>query len=144
MRRHNRPHFVALLGECALLIPFVTAVLEGRLGGWCTEGVEGSTEGGDGSERGGGGVAVWQSFPSTGCRRWRITREKIQKLRGCGSLTGAINCRGSVGSQCPLCRWGIFCWWPATGPHTPGGRGACKVISYRSEAESKNGKLFFM
>jgi len=49
-----------------------------------------------------------------------------RKLR---ESTGAINCRGSVGCQCPLCRWGTSCWWPATGPHTPGGRGACRVIS---------------
>lgn len=50
--------------------------------------------------------------------------------------TGAINCRGSAGSQCPLCRWGISCWWPATGPHTPGGRGACRVISCRHRRDT--------
>lgn len=42
---------------------------------------------------------------------------------------GAISCRGSAGSQCPLCRWGTSCWWPTTGQRTPGERGACRVIS---------------
>lgn len=73
------PTLSRCLGECALLIPFVTTVSEGRPGGWCAEGGEGSTEVGAGLEKGG---TVWQSLPSTGCRRWRITWEKIRKLRG--------------------------------------------------------------
>lgn len=71
--------------------------------------------------------------PSPRGRRWRITRSdsKLQES------TASINCLGSVGSQCPLCRWGISCWWPTTGPHTPGGRDACKVISYGEREKKK-------
>lgn len=103
-----------VVGECALLIPL--SQLSQKAGSLSdAEGKRG----------------VWQSSPPPNLprerrgRRWRITRPdpKLQES------TGAINCRGSVGSQCPLCIWGISCWWPATGPRTPGGRGACRVIS---------------
>lgn len=75
-------------------------------------------------QRGRGG---WfgRASPLGGGRRINKKDPKLQKFMG------AINCRGSVGSQCQLCRWGIFCWWPATDPHMPGGRGACRVISCR-------------
>lgn len=88
--------------------PSVTAVSEGRLVD-CCRGEEG---------------CLAELPPEGG------NVELTRKIQSCRSRQGAINCRGSVGSQCPLCRWGIFCWWPATDPHTPGGRGACTVISY--------------
>lgn len=103
--------FLVVLRECALLIPLShwlssEAESEDKLLKWC-RGEEGCLA----------------ELPRG--RQWRITRPD-PKLR---KVTGGINCRGSVGSQCPLCIWGIFCWWPAIGPHTPGGRGACRVIS---------------
>lgn len=81
-----------------------------------------------------------RASPYTGGRRWRINK-KDPKLR---ESAGAINCRGSAGSQCPLCRWGIFCWWPATGPHMPGERGACRVISYKTQEKDRDEVRIFL
>lgn len=98
-----------VVGECALLIPLSRLSQKGQA---CWPMQRG---------RGVFGRA------SPGGRQWRINK-KDPKLQ---ESTGAINCQGSVGFQCPLCRWGISCWWPATDPHTPDGTGACMVISCR-------------
>lgn len=106
----NRPVSRCVVRWVCFVDPSVTAVSEGRLFEWC---------------RGKEGCLAGLPQGPTGGDDGEITRPhlKLQESRG------AINCQESAGSRCPLCRWGISCWWPATGPHRPGGKGACRVIS---------------
>lgn len=41
----------------------------------------------------------------------------------------SFSCPSRAVFQCPPCRLGTSCWWPATGPRILGGRDACRVTS---------------
>lgn len=78
MPRHNRPHFVvfALLGECALLIPFVTTVSEAG----AAQRAEGSVRRWEWGREGEG--LFGRACPPPAVGDGGLHEKKIQKLRG--------------------------------------------------------------
>ena len=52
-----------------------------------------------------------------------------------------ISCLGGAASRCPRGRLDTSCWSPATDPHSPGGRGACRVNAWTGETGEKRKKV---
>lgn len=85
---------------------------------------------GDVAEKGEGGPAS------------RDGREKEKKANHMES--NLISCRGSAAFRCQLDRLDTSCWWPAIGPHSPGGKDACRAISCRTEGQRHMGSVWIL
>lgn len=70
-----------------------------------------------------------------GCKGYGRGGDLVKEM-GRPLASSSLSCRLPAVSQCPLGRWGTSCSWPATGPHTVGGRDAYTVDVWKKREES--------